>query len=302
MNRVVKASLCLALTIAILGCSSTPPESGQPVLFVSIAPQAFLLEKIAGTDWNIQVLVAPGQNPHTYEPTPQQLTTLSQAKILYTIGMPFETQLVSRIQDTYPNLTLIDTSAGIQKRALEGEDHHDHGEEGHFHDDHLDPHIWLSPTLLKVQAQHLLNGLCQLHPEATAVYQSNYQSLINEIDLVEKEVQTQLAPFAGESFYVFHPSFAYFADAFGLHEEAIEVEGKSPTPKQMTDIINAMRTKGIRVLFIQPQFDRKSGESIAQAIGGTAVPLDPLAHDVLQTMRDAAQKIQEALQTKEANP
>ncbi|MFH1742105.1 MAG: zinc ABC transporter substrate-binding protein, partial [bacterium] len=104
-----------------------------------------------------------------------------------------------------------------------------------------------------------------------------------------------LKPYRGESFYVFHPAFGYFGDAYGLKQEAVELEGKAPTPRQLSTLIKKARTENVRIIFVQPQFDKKSAEAVSNSIDGAVVPMDPLAKDVLKNLEEMAMKVGKAL-------
>jgi len=83
-----------------------------------------------------------------------------------------------------------------------------------------------------------------------------------------------------------------------LIQKTVEIEGKSPTPKQLQHLIAAAKKDGARVIFSQPQFDPKSAEAVARAIGGTVVPLDPLAYDAAANLNAIAENIATALSSR----
>jgi zinc transport system substrate-binding protein len=99
----------------------------------------------------------------------------------------------------------------------------------------------------------------------------------------------------GKTFMVFHPSFGYFADAYGLRQEPIELEGKNPTGRQLAEIIRRAREERIRVIFVQPQFSRKSAEVVARSVGAVVMPIDPLARDYLANLERIAETIAKGL-------
>ncbi len=197
------------------------------------------------------------------------------------------------------------------------EDHHEHGEsksghkqkedeqdhEVHEKEDHheheatetLDPHIWLSPDLLKHMGETIADVLMKEDPGNRKQYQNNLDKLSKKLDNLHTAIKKKLSPFAGSSFYVFHPSFGYFTNTYRLKQEAIETEGKSPTPRQLQALIQKARSEGAKIIFVQPQFDRNSALAIASAINGQVVPLDPLAEDVGSNLVKIADKIAEAL-------
>ena len=262
-----------------------PAESGHDAplrTFAGIPPVAYLVERIGGPCVRVEVLVEPGQDPHTFEPTPRQVIELSRAQLFFRVGMPFEDRLVEHVAGGPAQFALINTAAGIAKRAP-----------GHDDDDEglADPHVWLSPPLLKTMAGNVAAALCQADPRHADVYNTNLKALDAELDALDRRIAQSLAPYRGQAFYVFHPAFGYFADAYGLRQESVEVEGKTPTPRQIFGLIAKARNDRVKIIFLQPQFDQQIAASIAQAIGGTVTPMDDLAFDVLANLDDVAKKI-----------
>lgn len=266
-------------------------EQGDPIAFVSIAPQRYLVQSIAGSRLQVEVLVQPGQDPHTYEPTPKQMAQLSRGELYFRIGVAFEQSLIPRILSSNPQMKIIDTQAGIELRKIE-----DSGYEGEVHDEHgLDPHTWLSPLLAKHQGRTIRDALIEADPEGREVYEVGYQSLAAELDSLHEEIAKALAPYQGQEIFVYHPAYGYFTDEFGLRQVAVETGGSEPSAQQLARLIERARERHIRIVFVQPQFSRTGAEAIAEAIGGVVVPLDPLAEDYLKNLREMARKIIDAL-------
>lgn len=273
-------------------------------VFVSLPPQKWLTDRIGGEHLATGVLLQNGQDPHTFEPTPKQVIALSRAQLYFTVGVEFEEHIITKLQQSPAKLKFVDSTAGIEKISLV--DHHhshieEHGEKGHIevehHDSHLekDPHVWLSPVNLKTMATNIGKALCNLDSQNCTDYTANLEKIHRELDELDRAISAQLQPFAGEKFFVFHPSFGYFAKRYGLQQEAVETEGKSPTPKQLASLVEEAKADKVKVIFVQPQFDPRSGQAIAAAIGGDVVPLDPLAEDVPGNITTIAARISAAL-------
>lgn len=298
-KKIVMASTLLSfLWFAAMAFAAPPPPLK---IFVSVPPQKWLSDKIGGTLVTTDVLVNKGQDPHTYEPTPKQLTTLSQAKIYFTLDIEFEKQIIPKLEQTVPTLHIIDTAASIPKIAMtEHEDEsepsdQDHTNKKHQHQEGSDPHVWLSPLNLKLMAADMARAMIASDPVNKTTYEKNLLEVNKILDQVHQKIAQELAPYQGASFYVFHPAFGYFAHTYHLHQKAIETGGKSPTPRQLSALITQARTNKAQVIFVQPQFDPKSAAAIANAIGGEVVPLDPLAEDVVANLEIMARKIKSAL-------
>lgn len=290
--------------------AAAQPESGTDgglAVFVSIQPQKYFVERIAGDAAEVSVMVPPGKEPHSYEPTPRQVAALSEADVYFRIGVPFEEAFIPRIERSLEDLPVVDISADIEKRRLAAHDH-DHGDEGHDHDhegedhdhDHeadgaIDPHVWLGPLEVRAMAAKIRDTLVSISPENADAYRENYAELAADIDELHARLSDQLAPFDGETMFVFHPAFGYFADTYGLDQEAVETGGNEPSPAQLERIIEEAQEEGVRVIFVQPQFSRDSAERVAQAIDGAVVPINPLAEDWLSNMQAIADRIEEGL-------
>jgi zinc transport system substrate-binding protein len=182
--------------------------------------------------------------------------------------------------------------------AAETEHHDNDDHAGHGHDHGaLDPHIWLDPALVKIQAANIRDGLSAVDPEGTDVYARNTAAFLQELDELDREIRDILAPIPADrrTFLVFHPSWGYFARAYGLTQAPIEVDGKEPSPRDMARIIAMGRETGARVVFVQPQFSQKSASVIAAQIDARVVRLDPLAEDWSANLLGAARAFAEAL-------
>jgi len=290
----------VAAAIALPSCSgkdASQEHAGKPVVFVSVLPQAYLAERIAGGHVDVEVLVGPGQNPHTYAPTPGQMTRLLQARVFFRAGMPFEETLLPKLGSN-KRLRIIDMRKGIALLPDKHEGEADHGPAAaHEAQDEgdMDPHTWLSPRLAKAQARTLGEALAEIDPVHRSDYERNLQRLQADLDAVEAEIASALAPLRGRTFFVFHPAFGYFAQEFGLIQEAVETGGKTPGPKHIKELIDKARQEGIRVIFVEPQFSEQTAKAIAREIGGVVVALDPLSKDYFANLRDVARKIHDAL-------
>ncbi len=170
--------------------------------------------------------------------------------------------------------------------------HHDHDHD-HDHSHELDPHVWLSPQILKKQAEIIAQVLKNTAsaPDAAATIEENLATVLADLDALDQKLATQLAPIKGESFYVYHGAFAYFAQAYGLEQIAIELAGRRPEPKRLTELVKQAKEEGVKIVFVQPQFDQSSAKSLADAIGGKVLPLDPLKQDIFANLETIADTI-----------
>ncbi len=266
-----------------------PATAQEPVVrtCVSIPPQSYLAEHIGGEHVAVQTLIQSGQDPHLFEPTPRQVAALSKARLYFEVGtLPFEKRLVQKLKASTASLTVVNTSAGLG----EGSTHtHEHTHETEC----TEPHIWLGPRELRVQARNMARALAKAAPTHEKAFRANLAAFEKALDTLDAHIRQRLAPWKGQSIFVFHPAFGHFLDTYGLKQVAVETAGKRPTPKQIQSIVRQARASDVKVIFVQPQFDQRSASAIAQAIGATLVPLDPLKKDILQNLEAMAVAIEQ---------
>ncbi|HOS98305.1 MAG TPA: zinc ABC transporter substrate-binding protein [Deltaproteobacteria bacterium] len=265
-------------------------------VFVSVLPQAYFVERIGGDRVTVEVLVGPGQSPHTFEPTPRQMTKLAQARVFFRIGVPFENALLPKISKSFQGLSIVDTREGVELLPLAGHDDHvTHGVRHHAQGEGpADPHIWLDPARVKVQARTICTALVRMDPANRGRYEKNLDAFLADLDRLHGELGKILAPLKGSRIYVFHPAFGYLAEAYGFVQVPVELGGKEPSARQLARIVRQARSEGVRVIFVQPQFSRKNAQAVAREIGGTVVPIDPLPREYMAEMRNMADTIRSA--------
>jgi len=252
------------------------------------------------------VMVPPGVNAHSYEPRPLQMSLLSKAKAYFAIGLEFEGPWLPKFSALAPNMKIVRTDSGIVKIAVPADVAHDvekpeseNAAEGHHDHGGLDPHIWLSPQLVKLQASSIEHGLEEIDAAHAGVFRNNLASFMREIDTLEQQLRTILpcdsATRAGargrKAFLVFHPTWGYFARDFCLTQISIEVEGKEPSPRSMKEILDMAAKFRIGTVFTQPEFSRKSAEVIAHELHASVLDADALAYDWKNNLLSVAARI-----------
>lgn len=307
-------SRMVLIAVVFVVWNSTVWADAKLPVFVSILPQKYFVQQIGGELVDVSVLVEPGTSPETYAPKPKQMVALSRTKIYFAVGVPFEKVWLGKIASTNPNMLLVNTDNGIKKIPMRTHQHpnqkiHSPGpqkndpQQGPQHDDAenaarkhlLDPHIWLSPPLVKIQAGHIFNALQTVDPSHGVRYRTSYQKFLRDLDEIDAELKDIFAGKQGLEFFVLHPSWGYFAQAYSLKQISIEIEGKDPKPAQLREIIQYAKNKDIKVLFVQPQFSTKSAEIVAKAVGAQIVFADPLAADWADNLRRKAREFRAAL-------
>lgn len=277
MRQTIFLSLITLLLVSChTGKSKKENQDNKPVIAVTIEPQRYFTEAIAGDNFNVISLVPKGTSPETYDPTPQQLVSLGDSKAYFRIGhIGFEQVWMDRLMENTPHIQVFDTSKDIDLIYGEEQNHGDHQHAGG-----VEPHIWNSTTNAMIIARNTYKALCQLDKENEAVYLARYDSLCQRIMHTDSLIRQKLAtPGTAEAFMIYHPALSYFARDYGLHQISIEEGGKEPSPAHLKRLIDFARKEGVRVIFVQPEFDRRNAEIIARETGTQIVPINPLSYD-----------------------
>jgi zinc transport system substrate-binding protein len=287
----------MSMALVMTGCTAEPavsPADGKLAVTVSVVPQQYFVERIGGEHVAVTVMVGPGDNPTTYEPKPAQLKALSRSAAYFSVGVAFENVWLDRIAGANLDMRIVDTIEGIERHPMDTHNHPE-GEEETEGLGAPDPHVWVSPELVKIQARTIYGALAELDPDNEASYRANLDVFVNDIDDLISESRETLAGVEKVKFMVFHPSWGYFAEDFGLEQIAIEIGGQEPSAQEMAGLIEEARAEGIRVIFVQPEFSTVDAETIAEEIGGEVLPVSPLAYDWLENLRTVANTLAEVL-------
>lgn len=280
LATVVRVS-CLILLFSG-GCSGRPDSVPSDTLkiTVSILPQRRFVERIGGDHVEVNVMVLPGESPATYEPSPAQLTELSEADMYVSIGVPFEDAWLGRFISINGEMEVVDTKQGIERMGDPAAP---------------DPHIWLSPALVKVQVTTIMDALVELDATHADEYRANGEAFLADIDALDAQIRQTLEGVEQRKFMVFHPSWGYFARDYGLEMIPVEVGGQEPSAAELSELIGVAEDADVRVVFAQPEFSTAAAETIADEIGGEVLLISPLDEDWLGNMRRVAETFAEHL-------
>ncbi|MDY6971116.1 MAG: zinc ABC transporter substrate-binding protein [Thermodesulfobacteriota bacterium] len=293
---------CLLLGALTLEVSAAD-EATQ--VAVSILPQKYFAERIAGEKAKVLVIVPQGANPATYEPKPSQMRKLADSRVYFAIGVPFEKAWLGKMTAVNPGMEVVYTDRVVTKSIMPS--HHHNGAKDHLTHSKirgagspeataLDPHIWLSPPLVKIQARTIADAIIKTDPDDREFYENNLRQFQADLDRLDDQIREIFKDTGhGKEFFVFHPSWGYFAEAYGLNQIPLEVEGKEPSATEMTEWVKYATAKGIKVIFVQPQFPKKGAEAIAREIGGRIAIADPLREDWITNLLEMAEKVKAAL-------
>jgi zinc transport system substrate-binding protein len=286
----MKRLLTICCLIAIVAACSPVQKSEKAGITVSILPQKYFVERIAGDRFDIHVITPPGASPETYEPVPRQMKILAESALYFTNGyLMFEDHLVDKLGSEIM-AKMINLSQGIDLIAGDVVDHGDH-----VHLYGIDPHYWLAPNEVRIQAETILGALKALDPDNSAEFETNFQEFVNDIDALDNHTKSLISESKTRTFLIYHPAFGYFAREYNLEQVALEMDGKEPTVSHIKYISDLARQEGINIILVQSQFNMAAAEVVANEIGGRVELLDPLPEDWLENMYAIAHTFQKAL-------
>lgn len=246
----------------------------QTRVLVSIAPQKYLVEEIGGEFVSVSVIVPAGASSHTYEPTPKQIVSMRDGEIWFRLGESFE----QRLARVLPQAEIIDQREGIELLGSGC---------GCCHHGEPDPHIWLSPRLLKIQSRQIVEALSRKDPEHASLYRENLKRLEERLSALDAEMASLLSK-APKTILVSHPAYGYLCRDYGLTQLPIEMEGREPTPRYLTDLILNARKLNLQMVFLQQQHSVKGGMRVAKELRAKTLFLDPYAENVIDNLREIA--------------
>ncbi len=241
---------------------------------VSILPEQTFVKAIGGDKVSVSVMVLPGNSPHTYEPKPLQMKNLTKSILYFSIGVEFEKVWLPKFKSLNSNMQIIDVSDGIVKLQMSSLHHH----ESVSKKEEKDPHIWTSPKNVKNIAKNILDALIKADTKNEVYYQKNYELFLRHIDDTDKKIKNILSTVPQKTkFMVFHPSWGYFAHKYGLEQLPVEIEGKSPKPKALIQLIQKARKEKVSAIFTQPEFSDEVAKVMAKELHIEVIKVSPLA-------------------------
>jgi zinc transport system substrate-binding protein len=283
MKHISALLFIFAFVIVFSGCTAPVPETGGSIqAAVTVLPQAEMVKAVGGDRVDVIVIVPPGVEPHTYEPSAGTLIALEKTDVYFKIGnglMPFEDKLTEKVVALNPDILIVDTSEGVA--LIHGSD--PDSPAGN------DPHIWLSPANARIMVENIAGGMARIDPDHAAYYEGNARLYIAKIDVLDEMIQKELNTSPVRTIVVTHPAWSYFARDYGIEQVSIESEGKEPTARDIEAVVTLARQRNISVVFVEPQYSPRSAEVIAEEINGSIVTIDPLAGDYLDNLARVAE-------------
>jgi zinc/manganese transport system substrate-binding protein len=284
MNLVLSRAKCLLAVAAIVTASLFSPSMAAAKklnVITATTDLASLAQEVGGDKINVESMAKGYQDPHFVEAKPSFLLKLRQADLLVVVGLQLEIGWLpplitqsgnSRIQvgangylDASQFAEILEIPQGSITRAMG--DVHPLG----------NPHYWLDPDNGRRVARGIAGKLGEMDPEDTAYFQQRFQDFDRRLSEADKKWQADMRPFRGRKVITYHNSAPNFAKHFGLNVVGF-VEprpGIPPTPSHTLEVINMMKRDHVKVIMVEPYFDRKTPDSIARETGGTVVEYLP---------------------------
>ncbi len=267
--------------VFLIVCTTTSLFSAdKPLVLVSVAPYKYLVERIAGDTVSVGLLVPPAANVHTYEPSMKQVLASGKADMWFRIGESFEPRVIKAITAYNHTLALVDLRQGLN--LIEGEGCGCH--EGCCHPEGKDLHFWLSARLMQAQAKTVAEALIKRYPQNATQYQKALNEHLAELNSLDHELEGILQPVHGKTVLVTHPAYAYLCRDYDLFQLSVETEGKDPSSKKLTAILNKAEALKVKTIFTQTQYSDKAAKIIAQRLAASLVLLDPYAENYMMNL------------------
>jgi len=287
MNKISLLALLLLVPL-LCGCVSQRDGSEQVKVVTTIIPLGEFVKAVGGDRVAVSVLVPPGADPHTFEPLPSQIREVANADAYMENDVGLESWMANILR-VNSHMPVVDTSRGVS--LIRGET----ASAGSTST--MDAHIWLSPRNAVIQVQNICDGLISVDPAGKDYYINNRDNYVSKLKELDAYLNRTFAGTEKKNFVVLHPAWIYFASDFGLAQIAIEAEEKEPGPRYLAEVVNAARANNITTVFVEPQYNPKMAEVIANEIGGKVVSIDDLAPDYIDNLKSVGEKIAESLRS-----
>lgn len=267
----------VALVLFCGSCASDRRMAAEPTVCVSIAPLKYIVKQLAGDMYEVETMTPAGVSPETYQPTPAQIAQLDECLAYIRVGtLGFENTTLRRITENVPHLYQINASATVPPLKDAAGD---------------DPHAWTSPTSLKLMAQEIVRGLAHIDKHKADTLKVTLEAFETEMDSLDAQLSQQLEGAACRTFLIYHPALGYFARAYGLKQLAVEHDGKKPSAAHLAKLVKQCREEGVKVVFVEKEYDPELVAPIAKEIGAKVVVIDPLSDNPKQQFIEIAKAL-----------
>lgn len=257
-------------------------EAGaRPLVSVTVPAQAWLVEQVAGEHVDLLIMVPDGHVPETAQPGTRNLSRFQQADLRFIVGHPllyFETRYIRPFQtrdgaagdDSALWVSMFEIATQLKpQEKLQA----------------TDPHLWTSPVIMLAAAQRLAKVLSSLQPENAEEYRNNLAKLELAIRQLDKQLRAVIQHRQTAELLVYHPAWGHFANEYGLHQLAIEDEGKAPAAGGLSRLYADLQNKNIRFIVCSPGHDQRVAGMIAEQLQMTVALINPMQRDWMNMMQ-----------------
>ena len=237
--------------------SSEVQEEEVPNIVVTNATLADITQNVAGEDVEVEVLIPPGVDLHTFQPTPQDVAKIANSHLLVANGAGLEEWLQELIDNAGGERMVVEAAQGLEEVT----------------DRPGDPHFWLDPILVMHYAQQIRDGLIALDPGDESNYGRNTVEYVDQLEDLDVWINDQVAVIPPEARLLVtnHESFGYFADRYGFEIVGTIIPsvstGSSPSAQQMVALVEAIKASNARAIFLESGSNPQLAEQLADEAG-----------------------------------
>jgi len=261
-NRVLSVALLTVLSISSCGREAvSSSETADSVILTSTTFLADITRNVAGGRLTVESLLPVGADPHSYQPTPRDVTKIVQSKLLIINGAEYEHFLEPLLENAEGERDVIEASAGLNPGTDAGNEHG------------VDPHLWLNPNNVITYVENIREALTHFDPDGAALYKSNtdaYMAQLTDLDVWIKEQVSQIAP-EKRLLVTNHEALGYFADRYDFRVIGAIVPGvssdASASAQQMAALIDQIKASGASALFLDEAENPALAQQIADETG-----------------------------------
>jgi zinc transport system substrate-binding protein len=274
--------LIFPLVFILMASGCRPGTIGNAGVTVTIEPVKYFIDRLTSENIQVNVMVPMGSSPATYSPTTAQFAELSSSGLYVQVGhLGFESTWMDRMKELNPEMEVLDLSDGVD--LVRG----DNSKIGnHVHHGGIEPHIWMSPKIVKSFLPRLKNQLEKSFPDQKAIIQRNFKGLMDDVESLDHAFSDLPEDKANRKFMIFHPALTYLARDYGFGQISIEYEGKEPSPGKLRELIDRANNEKINIIFIQAEFDKRNAQMVRQATGARLITINPLSYNWIVALEE----------------
>lgn len=294
MKKIIPALTIATVTASLLAAcgssTSNSDEDGKLQIYTSTFATAAIAKEIGGTDVQVELIVPPGADPHSYEPTPKQLTTIAKGDLFLLTGTtlePYSEKIKEslagnsiRFVETSKNIDLLEASASLHTHEEDAhDDHDDHEAEEESHDHgQYDPHVWLDPNNAKKMADSITTALAKEAPDRKETFDKNLALFNKQADELDQNLQKAVDSGSKKELLVTHAAYGYLAERYGFTQLPIAGISPSdePSQKQLAAIVKEAEMHDLNYIAFEETVSPKVARVIQKEIGAESITIHNL--------------------------